>query len=228
MKQETILSTFHKWKKPAAMAICVALAITFIVLTIHEVGHDCQYRHAPPYSSIISKLTLTKDGAFMDADARLVAETIYSYRSQFLYSAQASDIGVFQARRPKEPYAASALTDMSLYKLTTCSALVFSKMMAFAYVFNNPNYIKCINAFDHSSKQFAEVEPGRTTKDVIIKDILKLNDADVEELKRTLQENIDRSKKVLIAEKVVQSMMDTLGRMTDEQLYRLITDGTLA
>ncbi len=230
MDRDLIKSILLSSIKPIIFLLLVTVIVITIIYSVKEVKYVCKHRSARPYNEIINDLALSSDGKFINKDARAVASIIYDYRTQFIYDYKSKNnyINIFEIINPKIPYTADKLNDITLYRLVTCNAMAFSKMIAFAYVYNNNKFIQCINAYDKEKKIFNEIEPGKSTKDIIIKDILKFGDASVEDLKNSInsrikRNNLDKS----ITNEMIDSVINSLNGMNDEQLYNLINHGLI-
>ncbi len=214
--------------KPLILIFCLAMAILFGILSIKQLNYDCQYKHMKSFNEIIELIKLSDDGTFETQHGKSIAQCIYNYRKQFVYEYGDSNnyIDIFAIFKPPSPPDSNSLNDISLYKLVTCNVLAFSKMVTFIYVFNNPQYFNCIKAYDHSSKKFNSINNERSTRDIIIKDILKFGDPSIPDLKQSIETQIKKiNSNTSISQSLVSSVIDTLHNMNDEQLFNLINSG---
>jgi hypothetical protein len=230
MRADIFKSIVRKSSKPILLLMCIAVIVVFMILIVREISHDCRYRHCPDYDRLMDKMKLTKDGTFQTMDGKLIARLIYEYRSKFEYKhvQRNNYISIFDIHILDSPLPIDTINDITLHKLATCDVADFSKMVAFTYVFNNDNYMKCINAYDPTTKKFNVVKNGISTKDVIIKYILKFGDASVLDLKESMRKRASKMGiNPSITNVMITSVIDKLNVMTDEQLYNLITVGLI-
>lgn len=162
------------------LGACAAVWIAVLVLTILlglQMARDCTHHHAPP----LSRLNLAA-GKFRKGDARVLAERIYEYRSQYLFSAAATDAYLDLFKKPvlAEPVPVADLSDVALHTLISCPAQQFSTLMRYAPMFNNSRYLDCVNAYRNGT--FAEIQAGRATRDIIVRDVLDIDDVHVDNL----------------------------------------------
>ncbi len=208
------------------LLLMLVLAVVLTIYLIPQINTDCQYRHTESYRSVMNLVKLDKNGTFTTVDGRLIAQAIYTYRSKFVYDLTNADnnyIDIFSVRSPVVPYTIDMLSDVALYKLVVSSEKRFSRIMAFAYVYNNPLYIKCINAYNPTAKTFSEVIPGRTTRDVIVKDVLKFGNEFTADLKAAIQSKISRVDiDPGITDAMIAAVVENLNSAPDEELYNLI------
>jgi hypothetical protein len=208
------------------LLLMLVLAVVLTIYLIPQITAECQYRHTDSYRSVMNLVKLDKDGQFTTVDGRLIAQSIYTYRSKFLYDITNTDnnyIDIFSVRSPVVPYTVDMLSDVALYKLVVCSEKRFSRVMTFVYVYNNPLYTQCINAYNPTTKTFSEIISGRSTRDIIVKDILKFGDESTADLKAAIQQKISRvDVDPNISDAMITGVVDTLNSAPEEELYNLI------
>ncbi len=215
---------------PVIVLLIILVIIIAIRLCIIELNQTCKWRHCPPISELIKTVQITRNGDFINKEARAIAQLIYEYRSRFVYDYTMKNnyINVFKVRSPNVPYKIDELSDMALYRLSTCTGAEFSKMMAFAYVYNNARFIECINAYNTQTRTFGSIDLKRSTRDIIIKDILHFGDASINDLKLAIESEAKRMNlNTGISSKLIESVVNSLNAMTDEQLYNLINHGLI-
>jgi len=228
MKLDTLKDMASKYTKPILLLATIAIIVVFLILSINEIKYDCQYRHTSSYNDLLNKMILNNNGTFSDTNGKLMAQTIYTYRSQFAYDYSDSNnyINIFDIHKPSTPYGIDALSDVALYKLATCDISEFSKMVMFTYVFNNDKYNQCIAAYDTNSKKFKKIESEKSTRDIIIKDILKFGDSSISDLKKSIKARINTiGMDPSITDSLINAVIDSLNNMSDEGLYNLISIG---
>jgi hypothetical protein len=211
--------------KIAYIIICIILISVFAFLFAKASNGTCPNEHAPAFE--IAKISLDSQKQFKTNDIRSMAKILYSYKAMYEYDASATDdfVSLFAITRPSRLPPADSLHDITLYKLLSTDR--FSIMASYIPIFNHPNYVDCINAYDPSSKTFRSIVANRSTKDIIIKDILNIGDDSVSDLKSSINAYL---KKVNPAFDTTEATMfeNILLNSEDEELYNLLDRGFMA
>ncbi len=155
-----------------AFLISAILSFALVITT-----SSCSNERSPEYCDLCCGLD--KNCNFKSRDLRLMAERIYEYRLEHEYTPPSDTfISIFMMRNKPDPAnlpAAESLSDIALHHLVTATDK-FSLLISYIPIFNHPRYIDCLKAFDQKTRLFRGIDSERSTKDIIIQDILGFGD----------------------------------------------------
>lgn len=211
--------------KTAYIVVCIILISVFSYFFYNATIQTCPNDHAPEFQ--IDRISLDSYKRFKSNDVRSMAKILYTYKSLYEYDASATDdfVSLFAISRPSRLPPADSLQDITLYKLLTTDR--FSILASYIPIFNHPNYVDCINAYDPSSKKFLPIIDSRSTKDIIIKDILNIGDDTITDLKTSIDAYLKTSNPTFDTTKATM-FESILLNAEDEELYNLLDRGFMA
>ncbi len=206
----------------AAMAGLLVFVLVFYSVVFSS---RCYKSNAPTYAQLLT--SLNSNYKLKHTAYRTMASRIYEYRIANEYSRIADTyISIFMAKQMTTvPPPSSELNDFCLYKLATSSTDRFNILVSYIPIFNHPRYIECIKSYDTVSKTFKSIDPDRSTKEIIIRDVLNIDDASKATLSESILSYVQQSNPTFDASTVTPFINSWLSTTTDESLYNLLING---
>lgn len=211
--------------KSSYIIICLILISVFAYLFNKASTQACPSDHAPNFET--DKISLDSYKQFKTNEVRTMAKILYTYKATYEYDVSASDdfISFFAIKKPTRLPPADSLQDITLFKLLSTDQ--FSLMASYIPIFNHPNYVDCINAYNSRSKTFDSIDNSRSTRDIIIKDILMIQDTSDHDLTTIIKSYLMNANPAF--DSTQATMFESiLLNADDEELYNLLDRGFMA
>lgn len=201
--------------------VVICAAVSFIVIIRQG---TCSKVKSPIYEHLLDGLN--SDCSFKTISLRLMAERIYEYRSLKEFIKPGGQyVSIFMATGVSSPPPVASLSDIALFKLATASKDRFSILISYIPIFNHPRYVECLKAYSKKSLSFKSIDSSRTTRDIIIKDLLGVGNRSRDELKSTLgnyfKQSIPASSFANMDQFITAVLLDT----PDTKIYELLQTG---
>lgn len=198
-------------KKHLHVAVLVVILIGLIVAFVMSfVIQEC-------YKSKLYTYDNLKDGlgpglTYKNKSLRLMAERILEYK--LTHEQGTTDdafVNIFLVGKSPTPYKLTVenLSDLCVHKLITTRSEEFPKLIYYVPIFNHELYNRCIGSYDLTTKKFSNFDNSKSTKDIIIEDILKIGK--------------DSTTTQARWQTVLNSVREQL--QTDEFLYKVLNTG---
>lgn len=161
-----------------ALTILAGMVVAFYYISME----GCAKLQSPTFNNLVNGLNSNFE--FKNEKLKLMAQRIYEYRSSVEYKSASDEfISIFiNPKDPTSPIDVSLfINDVALHKLATADANMFNVLVSYIPIFNHPRYLECIRAYDSSSMEFKNIDSNKSTKEIIINDILRIDEISVDD-----------------------------------------------
>lgn len=205
---------------PLALIIFLTgLIVAFVLIYVVE---DCYKIKSSSFEQL--KAGLDRRLNFRSNTLRLMAQKIYQYKATNEFNpTEDTYVSVFMAGNKLNMLPpASDLNDVCLHKLATSTKDSFNKLIYYIPVFNHPMYAKCVLSYNHKLQKFKNFDRSRSTRDIIIRDVLNIDDPSNPDL----ESSIVALPNVQLSESIYLKIIDELKNPGNDQLlYVLLNSG---